>query len=643
MDNCNKTETFPSANRPNETIYLDKTCVLNFIPVRITQRTIVNDARRISNPNNLIYRRSDPLPVNSMYRSCHFVPSIILANVMSLSPKIDEIRLYVQDHVPDIMCVTETCIWLKDTVENSVINIRNYTLVRKDRIYAQHGGVGLYIKDTLPFTVLREYERDTSIEVLWCKLCPRRLPRGFSYIIVGVVYHPPTADDQQMINYLINTLSEIESSIPNAAIILTGDCNRLNIAQVATQFHLKQLVKFQTRAERTLDLILTNLNKFYQAPTKDPPFGLSDHNTVCITPRVTVRDMTPSSSQALGRFLSNINWSVLENVEDVNEKYAFFNDIILMGMDTIMPAKTINLRINDVPWMTGHLKHLIKCRQKALKDNCPTQFKLYRNQVNRERKYAKAKYYDAKVKDLKNTEPKKWWSECKKLCGMSKPIINIVAKLLDESQAIEDKINLANEINLAFLEPQKNYLKLSSTCKINTLSHQIPSVTTEMITKQLRSISSHKAAGPDNILSWVLKDFADILALSVSMLINESFKKEQLPLIWKCANIAPLPKSSTVNDINTDLRPISLTPTISKIAEEYVVENHVKPAVLKHIRPDQYGCIPQSSTTHALIDLIHQWSKATDGTSSDVRVFVMDYRKAFDLIDHSLFITKLKG
>ena len=105
----------------------------------------------------------------------------------------------------------------------------------------------------------------------------------------------------------------------------------------------------------------------------------------------------------------------------------------------------------------------------------------------------------------------------------------------------------------------------------------------------------------------------------------------------------PLPKSSTVNDINTDLRPISLTPTVSKIAEEYVVLNHVKPAVLKHIRPDQYGCIPQSSTTHALINLIHQWSKATDGTSSDVRVLVMDYRKAFHLIDHTMLITKLKG
>ena len=60
-----------------------------------------------------------------------------------------------------------------------------------------------------------------------------------------------------------------------------------------------------------------------------------------------------------------------------------------MGMDSVMPAKIIKLHINDAPWMTGHLKHLIKCRQKALKDNCPTQLKFYHNQVNRERKHAK--------------------------------------------------------------------------------------------------------------------------------------------------------------------------------------------------------------------------------------------------------------
>ena len=127
-------------------LYPDKTCALNFIPVIITQWTTVNDARRTSNPNNLIYPRSDPLPVNPIHRSCHFVPSIILANVMSLTPKIDEIRLYVQDHVPDIMCFTET--WLKDTVENSVIHLGFIPLSGKTG-YMHNMGEYAYILKTL--------------------------------------------------------------------------------------------------------------------------------------------------------------------------------------------------------------------------------------------------------------------------------------------------------------------------------------------------------------------------------------------------------------------------------------------------------------------------------------------------------------
>ena len=57
-------------------------------------------------------------------------------------------------------------------------------------------------------------------------------------------------------------------------------------------------------------------------------------------------------------------------------------------------------------------------------------------------------------------------------------------------------------------------------------------------------------------------------------------------------------------NINKHLRPISLTPIISKIAESFVVENFVKPAVLKRLDQNQYGTIPNSSTVYAL--MIHE-------------------------------------
>ena len=103
----------------------------------------------------------------------------------------------------------------------------------------------------------------------------------------------------------------------------------------------------------------------------------------------------------------------------------------------------------------------------------------------------------------------------------------------------------------------------------------------------------------------------------------------------------PIPKQKPIKDVNKHLRPISLTPVLSKVAEEFVVEEHLKLGILKKIGDNQYGAIPNSSTTQALISMVHSWTKYTDGTGSTVRVVLFDYRKAFDLIDHTLLVRKL--
>ena len=64
---------------------------------------------------------------------------------MSLAPKIDEIRETVHYANFDFVCITET--WLKDHIDNNVISISGYNVVRHDRCKAEHGGVCIYIKD----------------------------------------------------------------------------------------------------------------------------------------------------------------------------------------------------------------------------------------------------------------------------------------------------------------------------------------------------------------------------------------------------------------------------------------------------------------------------------------------------------------
>ncbi|KAK2563987.1 hypothetical protein P5673_012191 [Acropora cervicornis] len=47
-------------------------------------------------------------------------------------------------------------------------------------------------------------------------------------------------------------------------------------------------------------------------------------------------------------------------------------------------------------------------------------FGTLRNCVNRERKICRAKYYEAKVSNLKKCKPSVWWKEVKKLSGMTR-------------------------------------------------------------------------------------------------------------------------------------------------------------------------------------------------------------------------------
>ena len=166
-------------------------------------------------------------------------------------------------------------------------------------------------------------------------------------------------------------------------------------------------------------------------------------------------------------------------------------------------------------------------------------------------------------------------------------------------------------------------------------------VTAHAVYLQLSSINPRKASGSDGIPAWLLKENADLHSDTVTDIINCSFAESRLPPSWKSADTVPIPKQKPIKDINKHLRPISLTPVLSKVAEEFVVAEHLRPSVFKKIGDNQFGAIPESSTTHALISMVHSWTKHTDGTGSTVRVVLFDYRKAFDLIDHALLARKL--
>ena len=156
---------------------------------------------------------------------------------MSLVPKIDEVILFVEDSNTDLLFITET--WLTDLINSNYLQIPSYNLICKNRSSGAHGGVCLYINNSIKFNLLEDLH-DPDFEVLWVRITPTRLPRGFSTIITSTVYHPPSADAKSMLEYLFKSLTEIEGQYPNCGLLLGGDFNRLDIKSLLRQFKMKQ-------------------------------------------------------------------------------------------------------------------------------------------------------------------------------------------------------------------------------------------------------------------------------------------------------------------------------------------------------------------------------------------------------------------
>ena len=169
----------------------------------------------------------------------HYVPKIMVTNIRSLVPKIEEIQEFINRNQISIVFVTET--WLRSTIMDSVVDITGYSLIRKDRSSDCHGGVAIYIRNNqFKYSRLDLLSCCEDHEILWLFLRPNRLPRGFSSLIVAVVYHPfwTTAENDHMREHLFQSLTLAKSKYPNCAIIIAGDFNRLDIKTIKKHFRL---------------------------------------------------------------------------------------------------------------------------------------------------------------------------------------------------------------------------------------------------------------------------------------------------------------------------------------------------------------------------------------------------------------------
>ena len=203
-----------------------------------------------------------------------------------------------------------------------------------------------------------------------------RMPRAVSHVVVGAVYHPPSADDSVMTSHILDCLDTATRGHPHAGVVLLGDFNQLRDGALLS-YPLRQLVKAPTRGSAVLDKIYTSVKDWYEPSVVLSNIRRSDHSAVVMVPKQRPADrgeevtVVVRSQDANGRTLrqamTQINWTPLYRMATCDEMTQAFYSTVTGLLDYYLLLMTVTRHTTDKPWVTDQFRHLIRCRQHALK------------------------------------------------------------------------------------------------------------------------------------------------------------------------------------------------------------------------------------------------------------------------------------
>ncbi|KAK4825925.1 hypothetical protein QYF61_003420 [Mycteria americana] len=161
-----------------------------------------------------------------------------------------------------------------------------------------------------------------------------------------------------------------------------------------------------------------------------------------------------------------------------------------------------------------------------------------------------------------------------------------------------------------------------------------------MVSDLLHHLDTHKSMGPDEIHLRVLKELAEVLIKPHSIIYQQSWLTGEVPAVWRLANVTPIFKKGRKEDPG-NYRPVSLTLVPGKLMEQIILS-----AITRHvennqgIKPSQHGfrkgrsCLTNLISFYDKVTHLVDEGKAVDGV-------YLDFRKAFDMVSHSILLEKL--
>lgn len=578
----------------------------------------------------------------------------ILWNCDGIERKQQELSAYLQSMQIEIVCLTETRLG-----KHGKLRIQNYKVEEKRRNNA-HGGVAVLVRtDVIYERIATGHPALSDIEAIAIRLSDNT-------VVVAYYNSPQVKLQSKQLDALFGISRKVIVVGDFNATHATWGCHRNNVNGNMLNGYVKNsdVMLLHTAdpthfpdngtTPTTVDLILTkNVGSINNISTDTLP---SNHAGVLFT----IGDVSGSRYQRVFWDYGKANWALfrlilgeegmcykIHSIEDLEGATTKFTASIVEATNRAVPKKTVDLtKFGELPAeILSEIQERNRMRRRYQASRDPELLRGVKNlniSIRAKISEHRNNTFATRLGQLSHKDGSVW-----RLNKYLRRSYHTITSMTDErGEMLRSNTDMAEDFAETFQkyyhvpstdvdaedEVRKKVAEFFLSQPVDPKNSHGYTTSPGAVKKYITRSPSMKAPGIDGIQNIVLKNLPRKSVVQLTHIINGMIRLQQFPEQWKRAEVTPVPKPGKDLTKSAGYRPISLLPTISKIAERVLLQHIDEHLEENRILPNhQFGFRAAHSAVQQVARVVNDTITAFNKRQYTALMLV-DLEKAFDRV-----------